>query len=94
MENVIKRKSIELDKSDLIEKAGSWYAYSGEKIGQGKDNAKVYFKQNPAKAIELEALIKEFATSTNALVMTADDDNESSRADEDSDTKVITELVE
>ena len=62
-------------KFNLIEKAGSWYAYNGEKIGQGKDNAKVYFKQNTAKANELENMIKEFASQTNVLVMTAEDED-------------------
>ena len=34
---------------DLVEKAGSWYSYEGIKIGQGKDNAKVFFKENKDK---------------------------------------------
>ncbi|ORU94496.1 MAG: DNA recombination/repair protein RecA [Cycloclasticus sp. symbiont of Poecilosclerida sp. M] len=38
---------------DLVEKAGSWYSYEGDKIGQGKDNAKAFFKENPKKATEL-----------------------------------------
>ncbi|HIF18748.1 MAG TPA: recombinase RecA [Cycloclasticus sp.] len=43
---------------DLVEKAGSWYSYGGAKIGQGKDNAKSFFKENPEKAAELEANIR------------------------------------
>lgn len=43
---------------DLVEKAGSWYSYSGTKIGQGKDNAKDFFRENPDKAAELEASIR------------------------------------
>ncbi|MDX2426658.1 MAG: recombinase RecA [Cycloclasticus sp.] len=43
---------------DLVEKAGSWYSFEGVKIGQGKDNAKVFFKENKDKAIELEAKIR------------------------------------
>ncbi|ORU94003.1 MAG: DNA recombination/repair protein RecA [Cycloclasticus sp. symbiont of Bathymodiolus heckerae] len=43
---------------DLVEKAGSWYSYSGTKIGQGKDNAKGFFRENPDKAVELEANIR------------------------------------
>lgn len=43
---------------DLVEKAGSWYSYEGSKIGQGKDNAKGFFKENPDKAAELEANIR------------------------------------
>ena len=34
-------------KADIIEKSGAWYAYKGEKIGQGKENAKLYLEKNP-----------------------------------------------
>jgi len=44
---------------DLVEKAGSWYSYDGAKIGQGKDNAKSFFRENPDKAAELEGNIRE-----------------------------------
>ena len=43
----------------LVNKAGSWYSYKGEKIGQGKDNSGTYLKENPEIADELEALIRE-----------------------------------
>lgn len=42
----------------LVEKSGSWYAYNGEKIGQGKDNAREYLKANPAIAAEIEAKVR------------------------------------
>ena len=42
----------------LVEKSGSWYAYNGEKIGQGKDNAREYLKANPLIAEEIEAKIR------------------------------------
>jgi recombination protein RecA len=38
----------------LVEKSGAWYAYKGEKIGQGKDNAREFLKNNPAIAAEIE----------------------------------------
>ena len=41
-------------KHDLVEKAGAWYSYRGDRIGQGKDNARNYMKDNPEKASELE----------------------------------------
>ncbi|MBN9231162.1 MAG: recombinase RecA [Legionella sp.] len=43
---------------NLIEKAGAWYSYKQEKIGQGKDNARLYLKDNPAIAAELEKQIR------------------------------------
>ena len=42
----------------LVEKSGSWYAYNGEKIGQGKDNAREFLKANPQIAEEIEAKIR------------------------------------
>ncbi len=45
----------------LIEKSGAWYAYRGEKIGQGKDNAREFLKQHPDMAQEIEGLIRERA---------------------------------
>ena len=48
-------------KADIVEKAGAWYAYKGEKIGQGRENAKVYLEQNPKVAAEVEMAIREKA---------------------------------
>lgn len=46
-------------KHDIIEKSGSWFAYKGEKIGQGKENAKSHLKENSKLAGEIEDLIRE-----------------------------------
>ncbi|MCS6764525.1 MAG: recombinase RecA [Candidatus Protistobacter heckmanni] len=43
----------------LIDKSGAWYAYKGEKIGQGKDNAREFLRENPDLALEIENLIRE-----------------------------------
>jgi recombination protein RecA len=42
----------------FVEKAGAWYSYNGEKIGQGKDNAREFLKENPAIANEIDAKIR------------------------------------
>ncbi len=42
----------------LIDKSGAWYAYKGEKIGQGKDNAREYLREHPEVAQEIEAKIR------------------------------------
>jgi recombination protein RecA len=47
----------------FIQKAGSWYSYGNDKIGQGKDNAKAYLKENPEVAKEIEAKIRAEAFS-------------------------------
>jgi|TARA_B100000315_G_scaffold250592_1_gene283674 recombination protein RecA len=48
-------------KADIVEKSGAWYAYKGEKIGQGRENAKLYLEQNPKAAAEIEMAIREKA---------------------------------
>ena len=42
----------------LVEKSGSWYAYNGEKIGQGKDNAREFLRNNPKIAEEIEGKVR------------------------------------
>ncbi|MFJ7824885.1 recombinase RecA [Psychrobacillus sp. NPDC096623] len=44
---------------DIIQKSGSWYAYNGERIGQGRENAKQYLKENPSIKAEVTAKIRE-----------------------------------
>lgn len=48
----------------LVEKSGAWYAYKGEKIGQGKDNAREFLRSHPEIAQEIEAGIRAAATTT------------------------------
>jgi recombination protein RecA len=45
----------------IVDKAGAWYAYGGEKIGQGKDNSREYLRENPEIAREIENKIREAA---------------------------------
>jgi recombination protein RecA len=42
----------------LVEKSGAWYAYKGEKIGQGKDNAREYLREHPEVAREIENKVR------------------------------------
>lgn len=44
--------------SGIIEKSGAWYSYNGQKIGQGRENAKMYLKDNPAILAEIEEKVK------------------------------------
>jgi recombination protein RecA len=45
--------------SKFVEKSGAWYSYGTERIGQGKENARQYLKENPRVAQELEAKLRE-----------------------------------
>jgi recombination protein RecA len=52
-------------KVGIVEKAGAWYAYKGEKIGQGRENAKLYLETNPKVAAEIELAIRAKAGQTS-----------------------------
>ena len=43
---------------NLVEKSGAWFAYDGQRIGQGRENAKTFMKDNPELAAKLEAQIR------------------------------------
>jgi recombination protein RecA len=45
-------------KQGLVDKAGAWYSYNGERIGQGKENVREFLKQNPDTAAEIEGKIR------------------------------------
>ena len=51
-------------KQGLVEKSGAWYSYDGERIGQGRENAKIYLKDNPHIASKIEDSIRS-STSEN-----------------------------
>ena len=60
----------------FVQKSGSWYSYNNDKIGQGKDNAKQFLKDNPDKADELEKAIREKAFAKLATLPPAAPDAE------------------
>jgi recombination protein RecA len=44
---------------NIIEKSGAWFSYSGTRIGQGRENVKLYFQEHPDMAAEIEAKVRE-----------------------------------
>ena len=46
-------------KENIVEKSGAWYAYGGAKIGQGRENSKIYLRDNPAVCQEIEDKVRE-----------------------------------
>jgi recombination protein RecA len=56
----------------LIDKAGSWYSYGEDRIGQGKENVREYLKSNPATAAEIEAKIRALLLPTKADIEAAE----------------------
>ena len=69
-------------KASIVDKSGAWYSYQGERIGQGKDNAKQFLKDNPAIAQEIEGRIRA-ALMVQPTVITADDEDEREEAFEE-----------
>ena len=65
-------------KDGLVEKAGAWYSYNGERIGQGRENAKIYLKDNPEIALEIEESIR---SQNKEQVTKVDDDLEDDKED-------------
>jgi recombination protein RecA len=43
----------------ILDKSGAWYAYNGEKIGQGRDNAREFLRENPELSREIENKVRE-----------------------------------
>ena len=65
----------------LVDKAGSWYSYNGERIGQGKENARAYLKENPEMGVEIEEKLR-------AQLLPNDDDlNQDTEAELDGQTE-------
>lgn len=60
---------------DVINKSGAWYSYNGQKIGQGRENTKLYLEQNPEMLAEVEAKVREHygLTGSGAADNTADE---------------------
>ncbi len=63
-------------KLDIVDKAGAWFSYGDSKIGQGRENSKVFLKDNPEIAKEIERKILESMGINDALISSSSDDLE------------------
>ena len=61
-------------KAGLVEKAGSWFSYKDERIGQGRESARQFLKDNPKKAEELEKAIRDHAKDISREMIVGDND--------------------
>lgn len=69
-------------KYKLVEKAGAWYSYNGEKVGQGKNNACNFLKENPAIASEIEKKLRDMLLNSQGEWPVLSDTDTSGDADE------------
>ena len=60
----------------IVDKSGAWYAYNGDKIGQGKDNAREYLKEHPEIAHEIEAKVRAAVGVNNPTFLPDNDEAE------------------
>jgi recombination protein RecA len=57
--------------ANVVEKSGAWFSYSGQRIGQGRENAKLFLRENPAMAAEIEQKIRANAGLVAGVMMDA-----------------------
>ncbi|MBO6155313.1 MAG: recombinase RecA [Lachnospiraceae bacterium] len=62
---------------DIVNKSGAWYAYKGDKIGQGRENAKNFLKENPAIFAEIEEQVREHYFNVDDVENDVDNTGES-----------------
>ena len=76
------------NKFGVIDKAGAWYAYKGERIGQGRENARQFLKEHPEMADEIQSLIMDSAGINADKLLSAESSDE-----DDSDSDVALKVV-
>lgn len=60
----------------LVDKSGAWFSYNGQRIGQGKENARLFLKEHPAMANEIETKIRELMITLHASIIQNEHDDE------------------
>ncbi|TNE62076.1 MAG: recombinase RecA [Alphaproteobacteria bacterium] len=69
-------------KAGVVEKSGSWYSYSSQRIGQGRENAKRFLIENADVALEIEKAIRQNAGLVNEAMLASGDDEDTGSMDE------------
>ncbi|MFN4168216.1 MAG: DNA recombination/repair protein RecA, partial [Pannonibacter phragmitetus] len=63
-------------KANIVEKSGAWFSYNSQRLGQGRENAKQFLRDNPAIADEIELAIRQNAGLLAEAITTGDSDSE------------------
>ena len=69
-------------KLDIIDKSGAWFSYKDKKLAQGKENSKIFLKENPKIADEIEAKIKEQIGANDEIIEFVDENADDSSDEE------------
>ncbi|WP_053362190.1 recombinase RecA [Bacillus sp. FJAT-27251] len=59
---------------DIVQKSGSWYSYNNERVGQGRENAKLFLKENPSLLLEIQQKIRDHYALDGEKVITENED--------------------
>jgi len=71
--------------ANIVDKAGAWFSYDGQRIGQGRENAKTFLKENPEIAKQIEVKIRENAGLVSAAMLEGPDDESGDAGDSGDD---------
>jgi recombination protein RecA len=69
-------------KANIVEKSGTWFSYKGTRVGQGRENAKNFLRDNPEMAAEIEKAIRQNSGVVSEALMGTPDDSATAEADE------------
>ncbi|WP_028595510.1 recombinase RecA [Paenibacillus assamensis] len=61
---------------DIVQKSGAWYSYEGERLGQGRENAKQFLKENVEMSVKIENLIREASNLTTVIPPSSQDETD------------------
>ena len=69
-------------KADVVDKSGSWFSYKEDRLGQGRENAKKFLRENPAIAHEIEDAIRAHAGLIADVMLSGDDSSDDAAVNE------------
>jgi len=75
----------------VVEKSGSWFSYNGERLGQGKENTRIFLKNNPKMAAEIENKIRNNSGQVSETMLKGSEDEDGVEAEEVTTAAVETE---
>lgn len=61
---------------DIVDKSGSWYSYNGERLGQGRENAKIFLKENPSIRLEIQKKIRDHYNLDGEFTITESEEDQ------------------
>ena len=80
--------------NNIVEKSGAWFAYNNDKIGQGRENAKLYLERNPEIMAEIEQKVRGAYGLLDSSTDESEDPLSSSQAPESTDAVLMNTAIE